>query len=323
LQTFTTEVLLPGDDPRLAFLPEGPIATDRSGFSWVSIQHAAESQKGSLNLFDWQTKTNVHYELHGRPGFAFATDRPGNFVAGIERSLCLVNVYDGSVVPLSDEIDVGVENTLINDGVAFEKGIVFGAKDLEFKTKKAGLYFWRYSDRQLIQLRDDQICSNGKVITGSGDQWCLLDIDTPTQQVVRYQLNTATGVLSEPETVLDFTQGDIFPDGMIATDDPGSSVIVAFYNPDAAEYGVARQFCIATGVLEAQWQTIGAPRVTCPLLMPTSQGTKLVLTTATEGMADDMYAEHPHSGSLFVGETNLGKVSLQAPIPIKKLGFEL
>jgi sugar lactone lactonase YvrE len=273
-------------------------------------------------VFDCATLTNNNYALSGRPGFAFPTDDTQKFIVGVDKHIELVDITSGDVTVLTDDIDVGVENTLINDAIAFAEGIVFGSKDLEFATNKAGLYFWKFSDRQLCQLRDDQLCSNGKVITRSGKNWSLFDIDTPTQQVVRYELDTNQGTLSEAEVVLDFTDGEIFPDGMVATPD-GKSLIVAFYNPAAAQYGVARQFSIETGVVQAEWQTAKAPRVTCPLLLETAAGVKLVLTTAIEDMSAEMYAQHPNSGSLFVGETIFENVADLVNIKLEQLGIGL
>ena len=322
MNTYTTEILFQPDDTRLLFLPEGPMALAVDRFSWVAIQHAVDSVLGSLNVFDCATRTNNNYPLRGRPGFAFPTDDPQKFIVGVDKHIELVDITSGEAMVLSDDIDVGVENTLINDAIAFDEGIVFGSKDLEFATNKAGLYFWKFSDRQLCQLRDDQLCSNGKVITRSGENWSLLDIDTPTQQVVRYELDTNQGTLSEAEVVLDFTDGEIFPDGMVATPD-GKSLIVAFYNPAAAQYGVARQFSIETGEVQAEWQTVKAPRVTCPLLLETARGVKLVLTTAVEDMPDEMFAQHPNSGALFVGETMFENISSLANIRLEQLGVGL
>ena len=322
MNTYTTEILFQSDDTRLLFLPEGPMALEVDRFSWVAIQHAADSLLGSLNVFDCATLTNNNYALSGRPGFAFPTDDPQKFIVGVDKHIELVDITSGDVTVLTDDIDVGVDNTLINDAIAFAEGIVFGSKDLEFATNKAGLYFWKFSDRQLCQLRDDQLCSNGKVITRSGKNWNLFDIDTPTQQVVRYELDTNQGTLSEAEVVLDFTDGEIFPDGMVATPD-GKSLIVAFYNPAAAQYGVARQFSIETGVVQAEWQTAKAPRVTCPLLLETAAGVKLVLTTAIEDMSAEMYAQHPNSGSLFVGETIFENVADLVNIKLEQLGIGL
>ena len=169
MQIYQTSVLLDPECRQLRFLPEGPIAYGNQGFSWVAIQHAEEATHGSLNVFDWRSRSNSNYDLPGRPGFAFPTEIDEIFVAGLERRVMMVNIATGENTVISDEIDQNVANTIINDGIPFSEGIIFGAKDLEFQTKKAGLYFWRASDRNLMLLRDDQICSNGKIITGVGN----------------------------------------------------------------------------------------------------------------------------------------------------------
>lgn len=320
MQIYQTSVLLDPECRQLRFLPEGPIAYGNQGFSWVAIQHAEEATHGSLNVFDWRSKSNSNYDLPGRPGFAFPTEIDEIFVAGLERRVMMVNIATGENTVISDEIDQNVANTIINDGIPFSEGIIFGAKDLEFQTKKAGLYFWRASDRNLMLLRDDQICSNGKIITGAGNARTLLDIDTPTQQVVRYELDCDAGILSDPEVVLDLSALDIFPDGMVATPD-GQSVIIAFYNPNPAEYGVARQFSLATGNVEAEWRCAQAPRVTCPLLLNTEDGVKLILTTATEVMESAMFEAHPNSGCLFVSDTLFDLAPVDYRFTAEQLGI--
>ncbi|MBA63794.1 MAG: gluconolactonase [Planctomycetaceae bacterium] len=320
MQIYQTSILLAPDSRQLRFLPEGPVAYGSQGFSWVAIQHAEDIACGSLNIFDWETRSNSNYELPGRPGFAFPTELDDVFVAGIERQIMIVNTRTGEHTVASEEIDQKVENTIINDGIPFSEGIIFGSKDLEFQSKKAGLYFWRQRDWELFHLRDDQICSNGKIIIESGDTRTLLDIDTPTQQIVRYELDCQTGTLSDPEVVVDLSDLDIFPDGMVLTPD-GQSAIVAFYNPNPAEYGVARQFSLATGEVQAEWRCPMAPRVTCPLLLNTEAGVKLILTTATEVMESEMFESHPNSGCLFVGDTVFDSVPVDYRFTREQLGI--
>ena len=269
--------------------------------SWVSIQHGLESTVGAINVFEFVSGENKTYELPGRPGFAFPTNRADTFVVGCERQLGLFDTKNGDWSPKS-EVEAGVEGTIVNDGVAFSGGLVFGAKDLKFAEKKAGLYLWRRSDGQLIKLRSDQVCSNGKIIEGDGDQLTLLDIDTPTKTVVRYHLDVAAGTLSEAEVILDLNSREDFPDGMIATPD-GKGVLIAFYNPHDRDTGQCVQFSLETGEEEAVWKTEKAPRVTCPQLVQVDGSVKLVLTTAIEDMPAEMLERHSNSGCLFIGET--------------------
>lgn len=302
MQSYPVELLMRPESDSLRFLPEGPYAYDEQTISWVAIQHGAQATSGSLNLLNLQTQTNRSIPLSGRPGFAFPTDRFGEFVIGMERSIMLFDIDSGHELELCDGIDANVSNTIINDGVLFDEGIVFGCKDLEFESRKAGLYLWRSVDQRLITLRDDQICSNGKVIVETDQGWQLYDIDSPTKTVVRYSLDVDAGLASDPETVIDLSSGTVFPDGMVATPDE-QSVIIAFYNPQPAEFGEARQYRLADGQLEAVWQVPASPQVTCPQLIEWDGEIRLVLTTAVEHMSAERQAESSNAGCLFVGST--------------------
>jgi sugar lactone lactonase YvrE len=303
VREYEMQVLFRPDSPELRFLPEGPYPYGREGqFSWVAIQHSGTSTTGSVNVFDIPTGTNRRFRLPGRPGFAYAAGRPGRFIIGLERYLQTFDNDTGACTPLTAEVDAGVSGTVINDGVAFDGGIVFGCKDLKFAEAKAGLYLFRFADKQLIQLSNDQTCSNGKIITGSGERRTLLDIDTPTKTVVRYTLDVPAGKLSAVEVVLDLTSGSDYPDGMIATPD-GRSVIISFYNPNDAPHGETRQYSLATGDVEAIWKTPKAPQATCPQLIRHAGQVKLIVTTAVEHMPPERLAVHSNSGCLFIGET--------------------
>jgi sugar lactone lactonase YvrE len=302
MREYSTAVLFRPESEQLRFLPEGPYPNGDDRLSWVAIQHGADAKTGSLNLFDFISSSNQSFDLPGRPGFAFPTDRDGVFVTGMERQVGLFDTNNSSFKPLGDPVEGGVTGTVINDGVVFSGGLIFGCKDLNFAEAKAGLYLWRRSDWQTIRLLDDQTCSNGKVVFGDGERVTFLDIDTPTKTVVRYELDVTDGRLSPPEVVVDLQAGDAFPDGMIATPD-GASVIIAFYNPADVAFGEAKQFSLATGDEEAVWRTEKSPRVTCPQLVERDGQIKLILTTADEGMTPEQQAMHTNAGALFIGDT--------------------
>jgi hypothetical protein len=57
--------------------------------------------------------------------------------------------------------------------------------------------------------------------------------------------------------------------------------------------------------------------------LETAAGVKLVLTTAIEDMSAEMYAQHPNSGSLFVGETIFENVAGLVNIKLEQLGIGL
>ena len=310
MQTVSCELLYRPQSTEHRFLPEGPYSLSNGRISWVAIQHGPQSTVGSVNVLDLSTRTNESFELAGRPGFAFPTDQDGTFVCGVERSLGLFNTATSAWTELASDIDGDVNNTIINDGVVYDDNLVFGCKDLEFKTRKAGLYLWRAADRQLIALREDQLCSNGKaVIERDGATW-LIDIDSPDKQITYSRLNIADGTLTERSVIVDLTSENVFPDGMIMTPDH-QSLIVAIYNPDDADAGEARQYSLQTGELQRRWLCPGAAQVTCPQLVKTSIGVQLVLTTAVEHLPAERLKTQPNAGSLFIGETEFNSIGDQ------------
>jgi sugar lactone lactonase YvrE len=273
-------------------------------FSWVAIQHGPDAKFGSVNVFDLESNTNDSYDLPGRPGFAFPTDR-GNFVVGCERSIGIYSTSSKQYAPFVCDIDLDCEGTIVNDGVTWDGNLVFGTKDLEFRTKKAGLYFWRGRDAKLFRLRADQICSNGKCVSSVSSSYIdLLDIDSPTRRVMAYRINTDLGKIESERVVVDLANDPGVPDGMTMTLD-GKSIIVSLYNPNAASFGRTIQFSIATGMIEQEWHTQGSPQATCPQLIAWRGRIWLVITTAVEHMPAERRGDSPEAGSLFIAETDI------------------
>jgi sugar lactone lactonase YvrE len=294
----TAQLLYQPTDAALRFLPEGPYPFAEGKFSWVAIQHGSDSPCGSLNVFDFRSKTNQSFPLPGRPGFAFATNR-GNVVIGCERSVILYSLDHGSISPIVEHVDAHTTGTIINDGVTWDGNLIFGTKDLEFRTKKAGLYLLRGKDKRLFRLRDDQICSNGKCILEKGETWVdLLDIDSPSKCVMRYRVNLESGTIESEKMVIDLRKDIAVPDGMTRTLD-GKSVIISMYNPNPASYGRTLQIGIESGAIEYEWKTEASPQATCPQWFVDQGVLWLIITTAVEHMPADRQLESPMAGSLF------------------------
>jgi len=309
-------VLFRPESEQLRFLPEGPYSYPDGRLSWVAIQHGTSATFGSINLLDMTTGATQSFHLPGRPGFAFPTDQPGVFVSGAERSLGLFDTSTGNWSEFACGIDVDVDDTVVNDGVVYDGNIIFGCKDLEFATPKAGLYLWRAEDAQLIQLRDDQLCSNGKAVIERNDGLCLFDIDSPRKMVTVCDLDIQKGRVGDLDVVVDLTSEEFFPDGLILTPDH-SSLIVALYNPHDVESGEARQYSVSDGRLEAVWECPGAAQVTCPQLLQRETDVSLVLTTAVEHLPAERLRKQPHAGCLFIGETDFDEIGDQ---PVFRIG---
>lgn len=302
-KTIQAEILYRPADEVMRFLPEGPYAYGAHKFSWVAIQCGPTSKFGAINIFDWTTRKNASFELPGRPGFAFPTNRDGVFVVGCERELGLFSIHDRSWKAFVSGIDADREGTIINDAVTWDGNIIFGTKDLEFRTKKAGLYLYRGGDGKLVRLRDDQICSNGKAIvkTDSG-RLKLFDIDSPTRKIVVYDVDVSSATMSEAKVVVDLSNDPAVPDGMLLTPD-GNGVIVSLYNPNPADYGETRQYRLSDGELETVWTTPGSPQNTCPQLIQFDGNVYLVITTAVEFMPHERRSKSPEAGTLFFSPT--------------------
>jgi sugar lactone lactonase YvrE len=314
----TAELLYRPESDALRFLPEGPYPTHRGGeFSWVAIQHSPESKVGSLNLLtlggtNQQGPKNQTFELPGRPGFAFACDDGLSFVVGVERSLGRFTPQTGVWEEFCSGIDEDVDNTIINDAMIWEDNLVFGTKDLEFKTRKAGLYLYRGADKKLIRLLDDQICSNGKAIRVTDGGLELIDIDSPTRQIVAYDIDINKASLGDRRVLVDITGDPAVPDGAVLTP-AGDGVIVSMFNPEGPGDGETRLYSLRDGSLKTVWRTPGSPQNTCPNLIAHDGRVALVITTAVENMSDKVRGQCPNAGCLFIAETDFEKPT---PMPI-------
>lgn len=313
IPTSDAQVLYHPPIDELRFLPEGPYPCGDGMISWVAIQHGADQQVGSLNLFNLRTRTNQSFTLPGRPGFAFPLSDYHRFVVGCERTVGIYDTRTGAWEPIVEGIDSHVTGTIINDGVTWDGNLVFGCKDLKFAEAKAGLYLWRGRDKKLFQLAADQTCSNGKAVVRIDGNACLLyDIDTPTKTVVSYRLDLGLGRLTEKHQVLDLRACSDFPDGMIMTADQ-KSLIISFYNPNPAAFGETRQYRIEDGKLERVWRTVGSPQATCPQLVEWEGKIRMIITTAVEHMPKERQGDSPNAGCLFVAETDFTQAS-EAPV---------
>jgi sugar lactone lactonase YvrE len=311
MKSTRAEVLFQQSSEADRFLPEGPRAITLDGrpaLAWVNIQTAPDATHGDIHVRFWDGQHRTFQQQH-RPGFLLPTDRPNCLLVGREKEIGLLDLTINHFTPLA-AIDDASPRTIINDGEVVPGGgaVVFGTKDVKFADPIANLYLFTLDDRKISVLADRQTCSNGKVFTRDDRGLALYDIDTPKRNVVRYRLDLQACRLDEQQLILDVSDQDGFPDGMCDAGD--GSVIIAFYNPAAVADGRAVRFDLASGLALEEWVTPGSPRVTCPLLIPDDWGmyTLLVLTTATEGMADEQRRTCPAAGDLFSVETNLTKV---------------
>ena len=81
-------------------------------------------------------------------------------------------------------------------------------------------------------------------------------------------------------------------------------VLIAFYNPEPVQYGLAVVYDLQTGAALFEIRVPGSPRVTCPLYIQSNGRRAVIMTTATEGMPDEQMLLCPQAGALFIAQTN-------------------
>ena len=290
----------------LRYLPEGPRVLRHLGLpgqwlGWVAIQHSAEEPVGSLNLFNLATRENRSYALPGRPGFFVETATEGVILVGMERRLVTFDWRSGEVgetgVVVSED-----ERVIINDGLGVEGGVLFGTKHLGFSEAIAAVYYYDWASRRVHTVLEGQVCSNGKYLRRDATGATLIDIDSMPKTISRYRLDACLERVLERSLVVAPESLPGFPDGLRPSPD-GESVIVAFYNPEAVSDGVARMYRLADGAVECEWILPGSPRVTCPELVEMDGKTRIVFTTAVEGMGPEVRAMAPGAGAIYIADT--------------------
>lgn len=294
----------------LRFLPEGPrvLQHNRNRLAWVAIQHGTESTVGSINFLDLATVQNISHQLPGRPGFFVETTDPGLLLVGLENELRWFDIREGTMVGRAIPVPAQ-PRCIINDGLAVTGGIIFGSKHLDFNQPIAELYFFDAATKEVRTLMGGQTCSNGKFLSGT----TLIDIDSTPKAITRYQLDAGLRRVESQSTVIAPGLLPGFPDGLRPSPD-SSSVVVAFYNPEPVADGRALEIRLSDGAILTEWIVPGSPRVTCPEFVELDGQIKLLLTTAVEGMPNELRQFAPGAGNIYIADTPYRKLSAAPPL---------
>ena len=317
MRNYTCRPFYEPENEELRFLPEGPrilqnFASPEPLLGWVAIQYGVDKLKGSFNLLNLETRANQTYELPGRPGFFAETSHSGIVVVGMERRLVLLDLKTGRVeetgIVVTDD-----ERVIINDGIPIPGGLLFGTKHLGFSQKIAALYRYDCGSKHVIQLVDKQICSNGKFFQDGQEGATVIDIDSAPKTISRYLFDRGLKKILQRSLVVAPESLPAVPDGMRPGPD-GSTIVVAYYNPDPVDTGLAQEIRLSDGAVLTQWTFPGSPRVTCPEFVRLDGKVCLIFTTADEGMGAATRAISPTAGTLFYAETPFD--SMPEPPPL-------
>jgi sugar lactone lactonase YvrE len=301
----------------LRYLPECPrllrnFPGDGAVLGWVAIQHGSGRSDGSLNLLDLATRRNRGIALPGRPGFFVETTRPGTLLVGMERELVLVHAPSGEIAKTGIAIPTN-QPVIINDGISIPNGLVFGTKHELVRDPVAALYYFDCATHAVREIVGNQVCSNGKYFHCSKDGLDLIDIDTLPKTITWYRFSPGFRELLTRRLLVPPASLPALPDGLRAAPD-GQSIVVAFYNPDAADAGIAQEVRLTDGAVLTEWILPGSPRVTCPELVELDGRINFLFTTAVEGMPANAQRKAPHAGAFFCAATEFS--TLPAPPPL-------
>jgi len=253
---------------------------------------------GQLHIVDTKNWTTEVHDLPEPVGFAFPTKDETKFVVGLGKGVAIYDTKTKKTVRLVESVKE--EDTLVNDALLVDDGLVFGTKHLRTPKKLAGLWYYSYANKTPLLLLPNLKISNGMdtIRDSQGNLW-LIHTDTPDGTIKKYLFDPKTGKFDPAgHIVVDLRHVNAGPDGLTLSPDK-KHLIVALWNDDEnATQGEARQYNVETGKLERIFIVPGSPRVTCPILVKD----KVILTTAWEG-SEKLKKAQPNSGRIFIADT--------------------
>jgi hypothetical protein len=328
MRKFSTTIFYRWLKSQLRFLPEGVRYIGNGKLVGVVIQGTRRGSTGWIWILDIFSEEIEIVGVRGRPGFIFATTRPDTYVVGVDNRVRSARIKGGRL-DWTNHLDVVlplVEGETINDAIAYGDMLIVGTKDMLFlagkrQDQQGSLFLIR--DKTESKLLAGQGCSNCKWVVKVGSQLVLWDINTPDQQVKRWNLTDRR--LESPATIVDFRGTKLYPDGGKPCPGGKSAVIALFAPaPTKPKRGLAVQVSLDPqgstkweDLLEAEWEITNASQVTNVEFIPGVNPTdnlRLVMSTAAENMTKRQMDEYFHSGFLFVGETDFPADLLPQPV---------
>ncbi|MFD2719625.1 SMP-30/gluconolactonase/LRE family protein [Hymenobacter monticola] len=242
---------------------------------------------GDIHEFTPATGTHSTVSVGQMVG-AVALRRGGGLVAALQHGFGFVNRQTGEVTMVASP-EAALPGNRFNDGKCDPAGRFWaGTTSYAELPNQASLYCLE-ADGTVKRQHQPVSMSNG--LAWSPDGQTLYYIDTPTYEVVAFAYDQATGTIRAPQTVIQFTAGDGYPDGM--TIDAEGMLWVAFwggwrvgrYNPHTGQL----LHCIWLPVAQVTSCTFGGPELR-----------DLYITSARTGLSEPQLRTQPRAGALFV-----------------------
>ena len=277
-----------GDSRHL--LAEGVIWDDRRQvLYWTDILDA------KLWSHDPASATSRHWALPSRLGCFALTHDPDVLLMALEKHMVRFDLSDGSIEPLA-EIEPQLETTRSNDGRCDRHGnFIFGTINEHGAEKIAS--FYRYSAQGRLTTLALPKAAITNSICFSVDGGTMFFCDTPTRQIMACDYDGASGEVDRIRVFAEVPEGHGTPDGSTIDADGflwnaewGDSRLVR-YAPDGRVDLVIRM-------------PVGQP--SCVSFMGAGLD-RLAVTSARQGLSDEILAKHPLHGAVFTLPAPIGR----------------
>lgn len=276
-------------------LGEGPVWDHRLSCLWFTDIQAAQ-----LLRLDWPSAELRRFDLPERLGSLGLTADPAQLVCAFASGFARYAPAKGICQWLC-KVEPDYRGIRMNDGRVDWQGRFWAGSMVENRklAQGEGGALYRLDSGVPQVVRGSIAISNA--ICFAPDGTALYFTDTPTQDILRYPLDTESGGPGEP-AVFARLAGEAFPDGAdvdaagrVWNAEWGSGRVTA-YNPDGSRFAQ-----IDLPVSQATCPAFGGPDLDL-----------LFVTSAREGLSDEQLAREPNAGDVFVYRP--GVTGLPAPI---------
>ena len=262
-------------------LGEGSIWNYKTGeLMWVDIK------KEILNVYNPATGYNKEMFTGQMIGTVVPTES-GNALVALQNGIYHFNMETGAKKLLVDP-EANLPDNRFNDGKCDPSGR-FWAGTISTKGDREVAALYRFDpDTTIHKMVDKVSISNG--IVWSADKTKMYYIDTPTQKVMAYDYDDATGEISNPEVAVNVPSELGSPDGM--TIDENDNLWVALWGGSAVGCWNPE-----TGELIDKIE-VPAKNITSCAFGDEDMGT-LYITSAREATSKEELEKWPHAGGVF------------------------
>lgn len=213
--------------------------------------------------------------------------RKGGLVVALQNGFAFLDEDTGKVTPIADP-EADKPDNRFNDGKCDPEGRFWAGTMALDQRPGAGALYVLHPDGRVEQKLTGVTISNG--ICWNADATAVYYVDTPTQQVVRFDYDRATGHIENPKVVVEIDPADGSPDGMTIDSDgnlwialwKGGAVVC--YNPETGQ----RLHKVEVPARLVTSCAFGGPDLS-----------DLYITTARVDLSEEELAAQPLAGRLF------------------------